>query len=302
MTRRPWEPEIKVTVEAVRRVVAEQLPSLSGHEPRLIGYGWDNDAYLVGHHVLRFPRRQIAVDMVLFEAEILRLLPQRLHLSVPRLELLGVPSEVYPHQFLVYQMVEGTSACDINPPYAPTEDDAVALGSFLKAAHNVPCQISDTIRGDTMRKADVPFRLGKIEGAISQIDESHLPASKEQLVRAARELATSSPCTEIRLVHGDLYARHVLVSDQKVSGVIDWGDAHIGDPALDLSIAYTLLNADTEQAFFDAYGPVDEATRRRSMFRALFYCAVLVDFGVGNQDQSILSVGQHALTRVLESL
>ena len=36
-------------------------------------------------------------------------------------------------------------------------------------------------------------------------------------------------------VHGDLYSRHLLVDDAgRPCGVIDWGDCHVGDPAVDL--------------------------------------------------------------------
>ena len=35
------------------------------------------------------------------------------------------------------------------------------------------------------------------------------------------------------MIHGDLGAEHVFVDGDRISGVIDWGDAAIGDPALD---------------------------------------------------------------------
>jgi aminoglycoside phosphotransferase (APT) family kinase protein len=43
-----------------------------------------------------------------------------------------------------------------------------------------------------------------------------------------------------RLVHGDLWAEHVLIDPhtRSVSGIIDWGDAVIGDPVIDLAGVY----------------------------------------------------------------
>ena len=35
------------------------------------------------------------------------------------------------------------------------------------------------------------------------------------------------------LIHGDLGAEHVFVDAGRITGVIDWGDAAIGDPGLD---------------------------------------------------------------------
>ncbi|MBS1707554.1 MAG: phosphotransferase [Armatimonadetes bacterium] len=302
MTKRPWQAEIEVTPETVRLVVNEQLPHLASHDITFLGYGWDNDAYLVGNHIFRFPRRQIAVEMVEFEAAILRLLPNTLPLEVPRLEQVGRPSGAYPHSFLVYQMVKGTSACDLPQAYRLSAQDASTLGQFLRQIHAIPATVSDTIRGDTMRKGDIPFRLGKIEAAIAALPGDALPAGKDEVLQAARILARATSADKLTLVHGDLYARHVLVDSRRVTGVIDWGDAHVGDPALDLSIAYTMLNAETAATFFLAYGIEDERTQKRAMFRALFYSAVLADFGIGNQDESILAIGRFATRRVLESL
>lgn len=42
---------------------------------------------------------------------------------------------------------------------------------------------------------------------------------------------------ELVFTHGDLQAEHVLVSDDAaISGVIDWGDAGLGDPLYDLAV------------------------------------------------------------------
>ncbi|MFC6847283.1 phosphotransferase [Streptomyces caelestis] len=50
------------------------------------------------------------------------------------------------------------------------------------------------------------------------------------------------------LVHGDLGPGHLLAQDGALTGVIDFGDAHIGDPAVDLAWA---LNG-TSPAFAEA--------------------------------------------------
>ncbi len=36
-------------------------------------------------------------------------------------------------------------------------------------------------------------------------------------------------------MHGDLQAEHVLIADGAVAGVVDWGDAGLGDPLYDLA-------------------------------------------------------------------
>ena len=62
---------------------------------------------------------------------------------------------------------------------------------------------------------------------------------------------------EPALVHADLGPEHLLVRDGRLVGVIDWGDARVGDPALDYS---WLLNVPF------AGWDVDPDLRRRARF------------------------------------
>jgi aminoglycoside phosphotransferase (APT) family kinase protein len=65
------------------------------------------------------------------------------------------------------------------------------------------------------------------------------------------------------VVHDDLYARHVLLDrSMEQAGIIDRGDMHLGNPALDIAIAHRLLPANAHDAFRSAYGPIDERTWR----------------------------------------
>ncbi len=76
------------------------------------------------------------------------------------------------------------------------------------------------------------------------------------------------------LCHGDLYDRHLLVSsDGTLSGVIDWGDVHRGDPGVDLAVAHRVLPASAHDAFRAAYGPIDDARWNVARARALYHAA-----------------------------
>lgn len=303
MTVRPWQAEIVVTADVVKAVVSSQFPELADQKVDHLGSGWDNDAFLVGHYVFRFPRRMIAVEALPYELAALRLLPADLPLDVPRISHLGKPCDAYPHAFFAYPMLDGQLASDGTSNRGDSQEDAATLGGFLRAVHQTPAHISETVRGDTMRKADHPYRLGKIKDAFETIEQSHLPAPKAALIAASERLAETPMAATATLVHGDLYSRHlVLDATGGLKGVIDWGDAHLGDPAQDLSVAYTYFTADTESSFWEAYGGVDPDTKSRAMFKALFYGAVLTDFGVGNSDRAIFEVGRHSILRVLESL
>jgi phosphotransferase family enzyme len=93
-----------------------------------------------------------------------------------------------------------------------------------------------------------------------------------------------------------IYVRHLLVDEaRRLCGVIDWGDVHLGDPALDLSIAFSFLPPGARGAFREAYGPIDAATWDRARFRALFYGTGLVDYGADVGDEAVRAAGEYAL-------
>ena len=97
-------------------------------------------------------------------------------------------------------------------------------------------------------------------------------------------------------VHGDLYARHLLADEVKnLVGVIDWGDLHLGDAALDLSIAWSFLHAEARTEFAAAYGVIGEASWNRARFRALNYGIILMLYGRDINDPHLRSVGEYAL-------
>ena len=67
------------------------------------------------------------------------------------------------------------------------------------------------------------------------------------------------------LVHGDLGPEHVLCRDARVVGVIDWSDARIVDPAIDLAWCLNGTPETVAATVGQAYG-VDAETYERSLF------------------------------------
>jgi aminoglycoside phosphotransferase (APT) family kinase protein len=66
------------------------------------------------------------------------------------------------------------------------------------------------------------------------------------------------------LVHADLGPAHVLCRDARVVGVIDWSDARVGDPAIDLAWCLHGTHDAVASAVARVYG-VDGTLRERSL-------------------------------------
>jgi aminoglycoside phosphotransferase (APT) family kinase protein len=97
------------------------------------------------------------------------------------------------------------------------------------------------------------------------------------------------------VVHGDLYARALLVDGGDLAGVIDWGDLHLGDPALDLAVAHTFLGPAAHTAFRVAYGSIDPETWQLARLRAVFHTAALLSYAVDQRDADLEREARTAL-------
>jgi aminoglycoside phosphotransferase (APT) family kinase protein len=83
-------------------------------------------------------------------------------------------------------------------------------------------------------EVDVPVDDTPLEAWLDEARE--IWPSVRHLVPAAVEKALDAapgPAAPRVFIHGDLGAEHVFAAGGRLTGVIDWSDAAIGDPALD---------------------------------------------------------------------
>lgn len=238
---RPWEADFDLTDAAAARLIERQFPSLSPAHLKPLGVGWDNTAYLVnGRIVFRFPRRAMSGQLARLEARVLPLLAPHLALPIPNPRFVGSPADGYPYGFVGYELIQGVSACELAWTETERAGLAAPLGRFVAALHGIP--VSDAVRSwapvDTLHRTDMRGRLERLRGRIVAM---HLPEAvcvADVLGQMDELAAAASYGGPDRWVHGDLYACHLLIDDSRdLAGVIDWGDVHLGDPALDLSVA-----------------------------------------------------------------
>jgi aminoglycoside phosphotransferase (APT) family kinase protein len=84
-------------------------------------------------------------------------------------------------------------------------------------------------------------------------------------------------------VHGDVAPGNLLVRGGRLAAVIDFGCSAVGDPACDLVIAWTYLDAPARAAFRDAL-PLDDATWTRAAGWALWKALIVLAHGPGHHD------------------
>ena len=105
------------------------------------------------------------------------------------------------------------------------------------------------------------------------------------------------------LLHHDLATEHILADPAggRITGVIDWGDVWIGDPAMDLAGFAHDCDAATLDALISAYGPVDDGFRRRAVWYGSLGPFHLLYFGLHINDPARVAEGYEAMRRAARS-
>jgi aminoglycoside phosphotransferase (APT) family kinase protein len=155
--------------------------------------------------------------------------------------------------------------------YHPVAEPALlapALGGFLGRLHRAPLEeIEHLVERDAY---PLEAWLEDAERDYREIAEQ-VPAADRSLVEDCLERTPPAEPRAAMFCHNDLGAEHVLVDvkTNTVTGVIDWADAAVSDPARDLALVYRDLGPEVFELTLAYYGkPFDDADRERALFYA----------------------------------
>lgn len=203
--------------------------------------GWDSlvldvdDAWIV-----RIPRRPEVRETLAVEVRLLPELPG----PVPRFELVTAEAVAYPK--LHGDLVDPTN-----------QTLGAEIGRFLAGLHAFPVERA--------RELGVPESAWREEyRAFTRkvLDAADLGREAETMVEAVLE-DDANFAWQPTLIHGDLGSAHLLAEGDRLTGVIDWGDVRIGDPALDFA---WLIRQPFADAVLAAYGDHDPLLPKRARF------------------------------------
>ncbi|WP_064094254.1 phosphotransferase [Rossellomorea aquimaris] len=298
-----WEPEVAMTIEVARELIGTQFPELAPLQLNIMDYGFDNTVFQVNHRwVFRFPRREIAVELLEAEGGILPFLHQQnLQLELPLPTYYGKPSSMYPWPFLGYHYVKGKLPSHMKL-VKRGEESAVKLAAFMKSLHKVDRKKLQEyyVPQDELARLDVEKRFEPLEKNIQKIRELQLFTEVETLHHYLSKVPTDLLPEEKTLVHGDLHFKNVVVNEEGIlSGIIDWGDVHIGHRAVDLNMVYSFLTLEGRAAFFNIYGEVQPIELEYARFKAIYTNVVLLLYGYHENQKATVKEAQRSLELAL---
>jgi len=220
-----------------RQLIADAL----GRSPSTIlevDEGYDFEVAIIDDEwVFRFPRRAGVEEALELEIALLPALAPALPVDVPSFEHVSRKP-----LFVGYRLIRGEPLVD---------EDADGVRAFLDVLHaldpsGLPLEHHDWV--DAYRQQCAEF-----ERLVFPVLDQDRRAEAKRFFGDVETLVDFEPA----LLHADLGPEHLLVCAGRLAGVIDWGDARLGDPALDYS---WLLNGPF------ANWDVDPDFRRRARF------------------------------------
>ncbi|WP_329104150.1 aminoglycoside phosphotransferase family protein [Micromonospora sp. NBC_01699] len=262
-----------IDVALVRRLVRAQFPRWAQLSIRPVeSGGWDNRTFHLGDEMtVRLPSGPGYEPQVAKEHRYLHKLAPHLPLPIPTPLALGVPGEGYPLNWSVYGWIEGEIA-GLDRIRDLTEF-ATDLAGFLNTLQRVdasdgpPPGLHSAFRGGPLETYDDDTRR-----AIAELGD-RIPGDRATALWEAA-LRTKWERTPVWF-HGDVALGNLLVRDGRLAAVIDFGCSGVGDPACDVTVAWTLLSGPSREAFRAALD-VDPDTWTRGRAWALWKALIVV--------------------------
>jgi len=268
MTDTFHDDELWVDVRLVRALLDDALPEFESLPLSPLGStGSSNALFRLGNELLvRLPRQPGGSAIIEKEAQWLPQIGPLLPVSVPEIVAIGEPSKGYPERWSVVRWIDGDVPAVVDPRSEPTAArvrlarDLAAVVNALHAIVVPPGALTDPslrwYRGSPLATRDMDTRR-TIDAcrAISELDLDLNAAL--QVWERAMALSGIDQVATPRWYHGDLLAENLLVRDGRLTAVLDFGGLGVGDPTVDLIVAWEVLDTTSREVFREAVGADD---------------------------------------------
>jgi aminoglycoside phosphotransferase (APT) family kinase protein len=271
--------EIPIDVELVRGLVSRAMPAYADAPiSRLTSSGSTNVLFRLGEELLvRLPRQPGGSTTISKEAEWSPVVGPHLPVAVPDVVAVFEPDRDYPESWSVVRWIEGAHPevvdpdTSVDPRREDLATDLIAVLDALRQAE-VPADAINlpqlhSYRGDPLATMDDTTRQNLEQCRALEDFEFDLDAA-EQIWTEAMALRGVADRTTPHWYHGDLAAENLLTRDGALSAVLDFGSLAVGDPTVDLMVAWEILDPPARELFRQQVG-VDDATWLRGRAWAL---------------------------------
>lgn len=238
-----------ITLSLVEKLIVDQFPEYAHLDIQSVKIqGHDNRTFRLGPDMLvRMPTAESYALKVSKEQQLLPRLKPYLTVPIPVPLKMGHSSDDYPFPFSIYKWIDGESANSISIDDGSLECIALDLANFLRELQSIDTSYGPVPGRHNFHRGDHVSVYDK--GAQTQIAQlSGSIDSKKAMMLWEQAMLTKWQKPSV-WIHGDFASGNILIQNNKLSGVIDFGGMGIGDPACDLVITWTFLKDKSREIF-----------------------------------------------------
>ena len=276
--------------------IQEDYPDLSIHDVSFNSHeGQYNDLLIINDQLIfRFPKFEAGLITLRREVGLLELLQGWLTLSIPNPVYLSRNTKTIGKIFMGYPKIQGEPLW--HPRFQSIKDQQVLekmasqLATFLRELHTIPV---DHLEFE-LPINDLPQDWAKMYEEIRHYLFSKMRPDARDMVSEHFESFLSDSEEhpfEPTLRHGDFGSGNILYDqqDQSISGIIDFGSAGLGDPAVDIAAAMTFGESFFNR-YYVSYPGITALIKRANFYKGTFAIQEAL-YGVKHDDQEAFERG-----------
>ncbi|MEM1390299.1 MAG: aminoglycoside phosphotransferase family protein [Pseudomonadota bacterium] len=286
-----------LSIDTVRQALHDQAAEYANLELSSSSQisGTDNDIYRLGSNFcVRLPKSQSSAAQLLKEMKWLPRM-QGLSLAVPQPVFLGDATPELEFGWTIYNWIEGEDLLRS----APLEQDDIAMqiAQFLKSLWAINPEHGPRAGSQNhYRGADLHMRDSLTREACRMVSDEFCSQSLMRVWESA--LSSSNFHGPLKWVHGDIHAANLIVNNARLVAIIDWGLMGVGDPAVDLLPAWSLLSSEM-RGVLKIETCVDKATWNRGKGWALSVSVIAYSYYKDRQNFWLNDISKRILNELI---
>ena len=260
------EDELAIDRALVRRLVNRSLPQYAGLDVRrLESSGSSNALFRLGDDLLvRLPRQPGGSTTIEKEARWLPVIARGLTAAVPEVVAVGDPGFGYPEKWALTTWLDGhvPAVTWDGSGHGSSHGLAEDLARFVIELHGVDVPPEARVdpalsgyRGGRLEDLDDDFRQSLVDCESIEGLDLDLHRVLDVWVDALAAERSTAPVTS--WLHGDLLSENLLTRGGELAAVLDFGGLLVGEPSVDLVVAWEVLDSSGRETFRSAVAAQD---------------------------------------------
>lgn len=274
--------------------IIKKIPGIVVKDYSFNKEGQNNDVVIINdEYVFKFPKYSKGIESLKKETDLLVVLNKYVTLSIPQPEYCKFDSLTAGQAYCGYKLIKGISFSRKKfDDVKDKETIANQLALFLKQLHGIPLS---EVKGLTLEAAD---NHSEWRNLFRKIQDKLFPymkkETKDSISDSFNNFFEQSFSINQTIIHGDFGPSNIIfdINSQKISGIIDFSEVTIGDPASDIASLIGPLGygEDFIKYFEPVYHNVDELMQRARFYASTFALQEAL-FGIEFGDREAFNAG-----------